>query len=222
MPTVPPRQSLRMKRMQLILQKALEVSVHAASRVDLRACVESECGEDEELFAAFFPPPTPENPEQNNTEEVAAQAVLSLRQKVETLFQWLCETHDVDSELLELENVIQQAEERRIRKVTSEGKEREEQKEEKDKIEQETEKVAKRLEKTSPEAQIRAERLRAKREEQKELETLVEALGKKNEELERAVEEKRRKAIAGVQRMQRAALEIEQVIDIAKEYADER
>ncbi|KAE8903680.1 hypothetical protein PF005_g15116 [Phytophthora fragariae] len=213
--TAAPRESVRMKRMKLILQKALDVSVHAASLVDLRACLESECRGDEELLAAFFPPPTPEGPEHNSTEEVAAQAVMSLRQKVETLFQWLCETHDVDAELLELEDVIEQAEERRLRQVTAEEekKQEEEEGEEKEK-EQEQEQL-----KTSPEATIRAERLRAKQEEQKELEALVEALEARNKELQRVVEEKRRVATADVQRMQRVAGQLEQVNHLAKDYA---
>ncbi|OWY94233.1 hypothetical protein PHMEG_00036094, partial [Phytophthora megakarya] len=118
-----------MKRMQLILQKALDVSVHAASLVDLRACLENECRGDEELLDAFFPPPTPEASDHQSTDEVAAQAVLSLRQKVETLFQWLCETHDVDTELLELEDVIRTAEERRIRRETEKEKRKQEKEE---------------------------------------------------------------------------------------------
>ncbi|EEY55710.1 uncharacterized protein PITG_09676 [Phytophthora infestans T30-4] len=111
-----------MKRMKLILQKALDVSVHNASLVDLRACLESECRGDEELLAAFFPPLAPESPEHHNTEEVAAQAVLSLRQKVETVFEWLCETNDVDAELLELEDVIKQAEHRRLHQTSPEAR----------------------------------------------------------------------------------------------------
>ncbi|KAG6599772.1 40S ribosomal protein S16 [Phytophthora cinnamomi] len=198
------RQSVRMTRMKLILQKALDVSVHAASLVDLRACLESECRGDEELLAAFFPPPTPEASEHDSTEEVAAQAVLSLRQKVETLFEWLCDSHDVDAELLELEDVIQQAEERRLRQVTAaEEKEKEENREEEKEEGEEQDQ-------TTPEARIRAERLRAKQEEQKELETLVEALEAKNKQLQRALEEKRRVATADVQRMQRAAVQLEQ------------
>ncbi|KAE8992389.1 hypothetical protein PR003_g17633 [Phytophthora rubi] len=217
--TAAPRESVRMKRMKLILQKALDVSVHAASLVDLRACLESECRGDEELLAAFFPPPTPEGPEHNSTEEVTAQAVMSLRQKVETLFQWLCETHDVDAELLELEDVIEQAEDRRLRQVTAEEeKKREEEKEEEEGEEQDKEQEQEQL-KTSPEATIRAERLRAKQEEQKELEALVEALEARNKELQRAVEEKRRVATADVQRMQRVAGQLEQVNHLAKDYA---
>ncbi|CAI5706371.1 unnamed protein product [Peronospora effusa] len=212
--TAKPRQSMRMKRMQLILQKALEVSVHAASLVDLRACLENECRGDEELLAAFFPPPTPESSEQDNTEEVAAQAVMSLRQKVETLFQWLCETHDVDAELLELEDVIRQAEERRLRQV--EKKQIEE--EEKNEMETNQEKEPKQ-DKITPEALIRAERLRAKQEEKKELEKLVETLETKNKELQRIVEEKRRQATVDAQQMQRAAIQLEQVSHLAKVYA---
>ncbi|KAG7378347.1 hypothetical protein PHYPSEUDO_010227 [Phytophthora pseudosyringae] len=219
--TAPPRQSVRMKRMQLILQKALDVSVHAASLVDLRACLESECSGDEELLAAFFPPPSPERPEHHSTEEVAAQAVLSLRQKVETLFQWLCETHDVDAELLELEDVIQQGEERRLRQVTAQ----EDEKKEQDKEENQTEKEKKEEEQeqeqdtASPEARIRAERLRAKQDEHKELEALVEALEARNKELQKVVEEKRRVATADVQRMQRTASQLEEVSHLAKDYA---
>ncbi|CAH0481576.1 unnamed protein product [Peronospora belbahrii] len=209
--TVKRRESVRMKRMQLILKKALEVSVHSASLVDLRACLESECRGDEELLGAFFPPPTPESLEQHNTEEVAAQAVMSLRQKVETIFQWLCETHDVETELLELEDVIRQAEDRRLHQV--EKKQREEEKEE-NQMEKEKEK-----DKTTPEAWIRAERLRAKQEEKKELERLVEALETKNKDLQRVVEEKRRHATADVQRMQRAAIQLGQMSHLAKDYA---
>jgi predicted RNase H-like nuclease (RuvC/YqgF family) len=201
------RQSVRMKRMQMILQKALDVSVHAASLVDLRACLESECRADEELLTAFFPPGGPEN---HSTEEVAAQAVLSLRQKVETLFQWLCETHDVNAELLELEDTIEQAEGRRMRQVTAEQKqadpeEKQQQQEEEDK--------------TTPQARIRAERLRAKHDEQKELEALVQALENKNKELQRSVEEKRRQATADVQRITHAAIQLEQVSQLAKDFA---
>ncbi|POM66949.1 Hypothetical protein PHPALM_17117 [Phytophthora palmivora] len=210
--TAKPHQSVRMKRMQLILQKALDVSVHSASLVDLRACLESECRGDEELLAAFFPPPTPETSEHHNTEEVAAQAVLSLRQKVETLFQWLCETHDVDTELLELEDVIQEAEERQLRKVTAEEKQKKQEEEEKEEAEKEQDQA-------TPEAWIRAERLRAKQEEQKELEALVQTLEAKNKELQRVVDEKRRVATADVQRMQRAAIQLEQVSHLAKNYA---
>ncbi|RLN46999.1 hypothetical protein BBJ29_008811 [Phytophthora kernoviae] len=175
---------MRMKRMQLILQKALDVSVHGASLVDLRG------------------------PEHHNTEELAAQAMVSLRQKVETVFQWLCETHDVDAELLELEDLIQQAEERRLRQATAaELKDPET-------IQQEQE-----PEDTTPEARVRLERLRAKQEEQKELEKLVEALEAQNKELQRTVEEKRRVATTDVQRMQRAANQLEQVSHLAKDYA---
>ncbi|EGZ13804.1 hypothetical protein PHYSODRAFT_510452 [Phytophthora sojae] len=211
-----------MKRMKLILQKALDVSVHAASLVDLRACLESECRGDEELLAAFFPPPTPEGPDHDTTEEVAAQAVLSLRQKVEEIFAWLCEQHDVDVELLELEDVIQQAEERRLRQVTAaeeEKKKKEEKEQEENKEEGGEDDEQQEQEKTTPEARIRAERLRAKQEEQKELEALVEALETKNKELQRSVEEKRRLATADVQRMQRAAAQLDQVSHLAKDYA---
>ncbi|CEG40678.1 Nnf1 [Plasmopara halstedii] len=204
---------VRRKRMELILQKALDVSVHDASLVDLRSFLESECGGDEELLAAFFSPSSPESPEHDSVEEVAAQAVLSLRQKVETLFGWLCETHDVDTELLELEDVINQAEERRLRRV-----------DEKDAIVQETSEGEKdeqnqTQEETSPEAQIRAERLRAKQEEKKELENLVATLEAKNKDLQKAVEEKRRVAIADVQRMQRAAMQLEEASEFAQNYA---
>ncbi|ETI44997.1 hypothetical protein PPTG_01780 [Phytophthora nicotianae INRA-310] len=211
-PSAKPRQSVRMKRMKLILQKALDVSVHTASLVDLRACLESECRGDEELLAAFFPPPTPESPELHNTEEVAAQAVLSLRQKVETLFEWLCETHDVDTELLELEDGIKQAEQRRLRQEERKQKDQDEKKQE-DKEEQPEQ------EQVSPEARIRAERLLAKQEEQKELEALVETLEAKNKELQKVVEEKRRIATADVQRMQRAAIQLEEASHLAKDYA---
>ncbi|CAI5734625.1 unnamed protein product [Peronospora destructor] len=213
--TAKPRQSMRMKRMQLILQKALEVSVHAASLVDLRACLESECCGDEELLVAFFPPSTPESSEQDNTEEVAAQAVMSLRQKVETLFQWLCETHDVDAELLELEDVIRQAEERRLRQVEKKQIEEVETIE----MEKKQEKEQKQNKITTPEALIRAERLRAKQEEKNELERLVETLETKNKELQGVVEEKRRQATADAQQMQRAAIQLEQVSHLAKVYA---
>ncbi|ETP42913.1 hypothetical protein F442_10244 [Phytophthora nicotianae P10297] len=211
-PSAKPRQSVRMKRMKLILQKALDVSVHTASLVDLRACLESECRGDEELLAAFFPPPAPESPELHNTEEVAAQAVLSLRQKVETLFEWLCETHDVDTELLELEDGIKQAEQRRLRQEERKQKDQDEKKQE-DKEEQPEQ------EQMSPEARIRAERLLAKQEEQKELEALVETLEAKNKELQKVVEEKRRIATADVQRMQRAAIQLEEASHLAKDYA---
>ncbi|GMF24715.1 unnamed protein product [Phytophthora lilii] len=213
--SAPQHQSGRMKRMQLILQKALDVSVHAASLVDLRACLESECRGDEELLAAFFPSP---EAEQHGVDEVAAQAVLSLRQKVETLFQWLCETHDVDAELLELEDVIQRAEERRLRQVTAEEEKQREQ-QEKEKNQKENEEKQEQEQETTPEARVRAERLRAKQEEQKELEALVEALEAKNKELQKVVEEKRRVATADVQRMQRAAIQLEQVSHLAKDYA---
>ncbi|KAL4111520.1 hypothetical protein PRIC1_003198 [Phytophthora ramorum] len=210
-PTAKLRQSVRMKRMQLILQKALDVSVHAASLVDLGACLESECHGDEELLAAFFAPATPEH---HNMEEVSAQAVMSLRQKVETLFQWLCETNDVDAELLELEDVVEQAEERRLRQVTAGGKLQQESNNEENEEKQETEQ-----EKTTPAARIRAERLRAKQEEQKELEALVAALENKNKELQRAVEEKRQVATTDVQRMQRVAVQLEQASNLAKDFA---
>ncbi|KAK1943896.1 hypothetical protein P3T76_005292 [Phytophthora citrophthora] len=218
-PTAKPRHSVRMKRMQLILQKALDVSVHAASLVDLRACLESECRGDEELLVAFFPPPTPESPEQHNTDEVAAQAVLSLRQKVETLFQWLCETHDVDAELQELEDFIQQAEERKIRQETAQEEKRREKEEKKLQNEGKEEDNDDQQQDASPEARIRAERLRAKQEEQRELEALVEALEAKNKELQKTVEEKRRVATADVQRMQRVAVQLEEVNHLAKDYA---
>ncbi|KAI9984481.1 hypothetical protein PInf_005834 [Phytophthora infestans] len=201
-----------MKRMKLILQKALDVSVHNASLVDLRACLESECRGDEELLAAFFPPLAPESPEHHNTEEVAAQAVLSLRQKVETVFEWLCETNDVDAELLELEDVIKQAEHRRLRREDKKQKEQEEKKQEEEEEQLEEDQ-------TSPEARVRVERLRAKQEEKKELEALVEALEAKNKELQREVEEKRRLATADVQRMQRTAIQLEEASDLAKNYA---
>ncbi|KAF4319947.1 hypothetical protein BBO99_00005748 [Phytophthora kernoviae] len=183
---------MRMKRMQLILQKALDVSVHGASLVDLRG------------------------PEHHSTEELAAQAMVSLRQKVETVFQWLCETHDVDAELLELEDLIQQAEERRLRQATAaELKDPETiQQEQTEEMQQEQE-----PEDTTPEARVRLERLRAKQEEQKELEKLVEALEARNKELQRTVEEKRRVATTDVQRMQRAANQLEQVSHLAKDYA---
>ncbi|KAL3661823.1 hypothetical protein V7S43_013117 [Phytophthora oleae] len=217
--TAKPRHSVRIKRMQLILQKALEVSVHAASLVDLRACLESECRGDEELLVAFFPPPSPESPEQHSTEEVAAQAVLSLRQKVETLFQWLCETHDVDAELQELEDFIQQAEERRIRQETAQEEKEREKEEKKMQNEGKEEDNSDPEQETSPEARIQVERLRAKQEEQRELEALVEALEAKNKELQKAVEEKRRVATADVQRMQRVAIQLEEVSHLAKDYA---
>ncbi|KAF1795399.1 Polyamine-modulated factor 1/Kinetochore protein NNF1 [Phytophthora cactorum] len=154
-----------------------------------------------------------ESPEHHNTEEVAAQAVLSLRQKVETLFEWLCETHDVDAELLELEDVIKQAEQRRLRQEEEKlQKQQEEKKQEEGEEQQEQDK-------TSPEARIRAERLRAKQEEQKELEALVEELEAKNKELQKVVEEKRRIATADVQRMQRAAIQLEEASHLAKDYA---
>ena len=184
--------------------------MHAASLVDLRACLENECRGDEELLAAFFPSPTPESSEQDTTEEVAAQAVMSLRQKVETLFQWLCETHDVDAELLELEDVIRQAEERRLRQVETKQIEKEEEKNAENEQKQD---------KTTPEAWIRAERLRAKQEEKKELERLVETLETKNKELQRVVDEKRRQATADAQQMQRAAIQLEQVSHLANVYA---
>ncbi|RLN55666.1 hypothetical protein BBJ28_00008974 [Nothophytophthora sp. Chile5] len=213
-----------MQRMQLILKKALDVSVHGASLVDLRACLEAECQEDEELLSAFFPPTAAS--QHQETEEVAAQAVLSLRQKVDTLFQWLCETHDVDAELLELENLIQQAEDRRLREVTASALDAasppvEEEKE----VDQTGGEEAKQAdeptepEDASPEARIRVERLRAKEEEQQELQALVAQLEARNEQLQRVVEEKRRAATADVQRMQRAAEQLEKVSHLAKDYA---
>lgn len=79
MPPSPPvadAQSVRMQRMLLILKKALDVSVHGASAVNLRASVESECRGDPELLARFFP-------DAADADELAAQAVLSLRGKME-------------------------------------------------------------------------------------------------------------------------------------------
>ena len=213
-----------MKRMQLILQKALDVSVHAASLVDLRACLESECRGDEDLLAAFFPPPRPESLDEANTEEVAAQAVMSLRQKVETLFQWLCETHDVDTELLELEELLHEAQERQLRHVAAEEK-KNERRSEKESGENEHSEVeqdrgeALQATKATPAAWIRAERLRAKLEEKKELERVVGALETKNQELDRVVEERLRVATTDVQRMQRAATQLEQVRHLATEFA---
>ncbi|RLN94757.1 hypothetical protein BBJ28_00005276 [Nothophytophthora sp. Chile5] len=213
-----------MQRMQLILKKALDVSVHGASLVDLRACLEAECQEDEELLTAFFPPTAAS--QHQETEEVAAQAVLSLRQKVDTLFQWLCETHNVDAELLELESLIQQAEDRRLREVTASALDAASPSVEEEKGDDQTggEEAKQTDEPTepedaSPEARIRVERLRAKEEEQQELQTLVAQLEARNEQLQRVVEEKRRAATADVQRMQRAADQLEKVSHLAKDYA---
>ncbi|CAI5740805.1 unnamed protein product [Hyaloperonospora brassicae] len=225
-PSLPakPLESVRMKRMQLILQKALDVSVHAASLVDLRACLESECRGDEDLLAAFFPPPSPESLDEANTEEVAAQAVMSLRQKVETVFQWLCETHDVETELLELEELLREAQERQLRHVAAEEKKNERRSEKESgenehmEVEQDRGEVLQAT-KATPAAWIRAERLHAKLEEKKELERLVGALETKNQELDRVVEERRRVATADVQRMQRAATQLEQVRHLATEFA---
>uniref|UniRef100_A0AAV1ULE5 Uncharacterized protein n=1 Tax=Peronospora matthiolae TaxID=2874970 RepID=A0AAV1ULE5_9STRA len=221
--TAKPRESVRMKRMQLILQKALEVSVHAASLVDLRACLESECRGDDDLLAVFFPSARPESPDEPNTEEVAAQAVMSLRQKVETLFQWLCETHDVDTELLELEGLLHEAEERQLRHATAEEKKEREQKTRNSDnkhmdVNLDSEEVQQAT-KATPAAWVRAERLRAKLEEKDELERLVKALETRNQELDRVVEEKRRVATADVQRMQRAATQLEQVRHLAMDFA---
>ncbi|TDH70217.1 hypothetical protein CCR75_002244 [Bremia lactucae] len=217
MPVATPRQAVRRKRMELILQKALDVSVHAASLVDLRACLESECQGDEELLSAFFPSSTLEPTKHDTSDEVSAQAVLSLRQKVETLFQWLCETHDVDAELLELEDVIHQAEERRLRQV--EEKQPKKQENESNNAVKNNTNESVQENKLSPEAQIRVERLRAKQQEQKELEALVHELEAKNKELEKDVEDNRRVAIADVQRMQRMAIQVEEASRLAKDYA---
>lgn len=69
-------QSVRMQRMLLILKKALDVSVHGAAAVNLRACVEAECRGDAGLLAQFFP-------DKADAEELGAQAVLSLRGRME-------------------------------------------------------------------------------------------------------------------------------------------
>lgn len=76
--------SVRMQRMLLILKKALDVSVHGASSVDLRATVEAAAAGDAALLARL--------PSGAEADELAATSVLSLRSKMEVRSEpkWRC------------------------------------------------------------------------------------------------------------------------------------
>ncbi|KAF1327719.1 40s ribosomal protein s16, partial [Globisporangium splendens] len=103
--------SARMTRMQLILRKALDVSVSQASAVDLRVTFEAECRGDPELLAQFFGLlDDDEEQKVEDADELSAQILLSLRQKIETAFETLCVKYDINADLMELESLIRDAE----------------------------------------------------------------------------------------------------------------
>lgn len=67
----------RMRRLQLTLTKALDVSVSQASAASLRAALETHCENDLALLEQFFPR------EEEDADELSANTLLSLRQKIE-------------------------------------------------------------------------------------------------------------------------------------------
>lgn len=66
----------RMRRLQLTLAKALDVSVSQASTASLRAALETHCEDDLALLEQFFP-------REEDANELSANTLLSLRRKIE-------------------------------------------------------------------------------------------------------------------------------------------
>ncbi len=77
-----PMESMRMKRMVLILKKALDCSVSASSAVDLQKFFVDECGVDSEIIKELF--------EENGTERkenLIATVLQDLRHKIEVFIR---------------------------------------------------------------------------------------------------------------------------------------
>lgn len=131
------------------------------------------------------------------------------------MFEWLCEKHDVNEQLLALERLVRDAQEAKLRAL-AERRERES---------AEAQRRAERVQQQpadadlSPEKLVRAERLRVLEEERRQLEALAAELEAKNRRLQEDVEARRAAAVADVERLQQVAAQLDQVGHLARDYA---
>lgn len=131
------------------------------------------------------------------------------------MFEWLCEKHDVNEQLLALERLIQAAEEDQLRAL-AERRERESAAAQR---RRERASAAPAGPERSPEELVRAERLRVLEEERAQLQALAAELEDENRRLQEDVEARRAAAAADVQRLQQVAAQLDQVGHLARDYA---
>lgn len=112
----------RMQRMLLVLKKALDVSVSQASALNVRQFFEEECTDEPELLQQLFAPAWDVD-ETSSQKQVAgelnAQTLHSMRRKIEQRFLALCNEHQLEQQLSQMEKTIQQAQYLSVQQVAS-------------------------------------------------------------------------------------------------------
>ncbi|KAJ0393648.1 hypothetical protein P43SY_007275 [Pythium insidiosum] len=210
----------RMLRVLQVLKKALDVSVSHASTVDLRAFFEDECREEPELLHQLFAPATEPHASREQHAAVAgelgAQALQSLRQRIDAAFRELAERHGVNAKLAALEQAIEDAQRLKMKELASEQIE--------EKSSPPTQAAAATSESesdalTSPQEVIRAERIRVMEAEKKQLDALLRQLQMEKEERATRLSIKRELAMNAIEDLQHVSSHLQQVTTYAQDYA---
>ncbi|KAJ0394375.1 hypothetical protein ATCC90586_003035 [Pythium insidiosum] len=213
----------RMLRVLQVLKKALDVSVSHASTVDLRAFFEDECREEPELLHQLFAPATEPHASREQhaavAGELSAQALQSLRQRIDAAFRELAARHGVNAKLTALEQAIEDAQRLKMKELASE------QIEEKSSAPTQAAAATNESESdapasaTSPQDVIRAERIRVMEAEKKQLDALLRQLQMEKEERATRLSIKRELAMNAIEDLQHVSSHLQQVTTYAQDYA---
>ncbi|GAB9472655.1 40s ribosomal protein s16 [Globisporangium polare] len=201
----------RMRRLRLTLAKALDVSVSQASTASLRAALETHCEDDLALLEQFFP-------RDEDADELLAHTLLSLRQKIETAFEALCEKYGVNAQLLELEELVQQAEEAKLRAIAREDEEVSEEVEEA--ASAQAQDSASGSLSSSPDDIVRMERVRIMEDEKRSLQSLLQREKAEIAQLDAAVSDLRHSALQQVERLQSVVRQLDSTRQLATDHAN--